>query len=306
MLNNIDLNKIRVFFAVYDSNGVIHAAKKLRITPSAVSQSLKSLESEIGFKLFTRTTKAITPTTVGKNLYAQLVPLYSKIEKAFDEVINKAGSIIGTLRLVSPLMFGNKFVLPAFYNLRKEYKKVNLTLDFGAPEKLVPMILDNKIDFALVDYAPYLENFRTQLDVDEIYKEKLILVCSKQFYTEHVKENHSYERLSKLDHVEYAESCIAVNLWYNYNFKKNLPAKEPLIVVDNVNSIIDAVLQSMGLGFVPEYLVTDKLKSEELIKIQTPKGDYVNSIMLLKFKGREFLPLEEIFLKELKSILPKL
>ena len=69
MLNEeLDLNKLKVFAVILESNGVGKAAHVLNVTPSAVSQTLNQLEKELGFKLFQRISKKLHLTEQGQNL----------------------------------------------------------------------------------------------------------------------------------------------------------------------------------------------------------------------------------------------
>jgi len=71
MLQSID--RLKVFYHVFDKGSVISAAKSLNVSQSSVSQSLQKLESEIKSPLFTRLYKKLVPTAAGERLFATII-----------------------------------------------------------------------------------------------------------------------------------------------------------------------------------------------------------------------------------------
>ena len=69
-----DLNRLKVFFHIFNEQSSTAAAKKLHITQSGVSQHLKKLEEELQTELFTRVNRKLVPTAAGKKLYG-IVPV---------------------------------------------------------------------------------------------------------------------------------------------------------------------------------------------------------------------------------------
>src|SRR4051794_22804585 len=71
-LNDLDLNKLAVFMEVVRAGGITKAAAQLRLTPSAVSQSVKALETALDVELFDRVGKRLPPSAAGSVLYQSL------------------------------------------------------------------------------------------------------------------------------------------------------------------------------------------------------------------------------------------
>ena len=88
---NITVNHLRYFVSVYDLGGISQAAKSHGVTQSAITKSLKSLESQLNLTLFYRDTRNFHPTEAAKTLYPKVVDIctaFSTMSNAVD-VIHK-------------------------------------------------------------------------------------------------------------------------------------------------------------------------------------------------------------------------
>lgn len=83
-LKKFDLNLLVIFECIYQHLSISKAAETLYITPSAVSQSLQRLRTQLNDPLFIRSGKGITPTTVGNNLHFHLEQNLNQIEKTIN------------------------------------------------------------------------------------------------------------------------------------------------------------------------------------------------------------------------------
>ena len=88
-LKRFDLNLLVIFECIYQHLSISKAAEMLFITPSAVSQSLQRLRTQLNDPLFVRSGKGITPTTVATNLHQHL----SKNLNQLEQTINMMGSV---------------------------------------------------------------------------------------------------------------------------------------------------------------------------------------------------------------------
>lgn len=78
------------------------AALEIGVTPSALSHTMRTLESRLGIRLLNRTTRSVSPTEAGSQLLARLSPALLDIESALEEVNTFRDSPMGTLRINAP------------------------------------------------------------------------------------------------------------------------------------------------------------------------------------------------------------
>ncbi|WP_344233860.1 LysR family transcriptional regulator [Kribbella hippodromi] len=90
---------IEVFLALAEELHFARTAERLRLTPAAVSQSLKRVERRVGAPLFTRTTRRVDLTPLGRQFHADLEPAYAQVQAAIARAVSTAHGLSGNLRL---------------------------------------------------------------------------------------------------------------------------------------------------------------------------------------------------------------
>src|SRR5919202_6179184 len=98
MLPN-DLSALSVFLTVAEERSFTRAAKRLGVSPSAVSHSMRALEERLGVRLLARTTRSVAPTEAGEQLLAQLRPALTGIRGALDRIGGLRDKPRGRVRL---------------------------------------------------------------------------------------------------------------------------------------------------------------------------------------------------------------
>ncbi len=96
---NLDLNSIATFVAVAEARSFRAAGDKLGVTRSAVSQSMRRLEAELGIALLQRTTRSVSLTEAGERFLAEVGPALAGIGAAATSVADRAERPSGLLRL---------------------------------------------------------------------------------------------------------------------------------------------------------------------------------------------------------------
>ena len=81
-----DLNVLSAFLAVAEGRSFTKAARRLGVSPSALSHSIRGLEERIGVRLLSRTTRSVAPTEAGEQLLARLRPALVDIREAVVQV----------------------------------------------------------------------------------------------------------------------------------------------------------------------------------------------------------------------------
>lgn len=90
---------IEVFLTLAEELHFARTAERLRLTPAAVSQSIKKVERRFGAPLFTRTTRRVDLTPLGRQLLDDLAPAYAQVERAIARAVATGHGLTGDLRL---------------------------------------------------------------------------------------------------------------------------------------------------------------------------------------------------------------
>src|SRR5256714_10884718 len=99
MMRN-DLRILTAFLAIAEEKSFTSAAKRLGVSPSAMSHAIRSLEERLGVRLLSRTTRSVTPTEAGEQLLARLRPALTEVGQALDELSGLRDKPAGRIRLL--------------------------------------------------------------------------------------------------------------------------------------------------------------------------------------------------------------
>ncbi|MGF6233543.1 DNA-binding transcriptional LysR family regulator [Inquilinus ginsengisoli] len=121
-----DYAELRAFAAVAEAASFSRAAKRLGVSPSALSQTLRGLEERLGVRLLNRTTRSVTPTEAGERLLDRLRPLFVEFDQAVQEVNRFRDSPAGRLRINVPRFAAAHLVGPALGRFHSAHPGVEL------------------------------------------------------------------------------------------------------------------------------------------------------------------------------------
>jgi DNA-binding transcriptional LysR family regulator len=105
------------------------AAAHMRVTPAAVSQAIKALESRIGLPLFLRTTRNVAPTEAGERLLTRLRPAATEIREAIEDLNALREQPAGLLRLSVPRIALDLVILPGLPEFRRLCPEIKVEID---------------------------------------------------------------------------------------------------------------------------------------------------------------------------------
>jgi DNA-binding transcriptional LysR family regulator len=106
------LHLINVFVAVVDANGFAGGARKLGISPPAVTRAINELEAHLGVRLLTRTTRVVRVTEPGARYADDCRLILAQLAEADESVTGMQITPRGHLTITAPVLFGAKFVAP--------------------------------------------------------------------------------------------------------------------------------------------------------------------------------------------------
>jgi DNA-binding transcriptional LysR family regulator len=95
------LGDLAVFAAIAADRSFTRAARRLGVTQSALSQTMKRLEGQLGFRLLSRTTRSVAPTAAGERLLATLSPALASLDEEIAALSQARGTAIGTVRITA-------------------------------------------------------------------------------------------------------------------------------------------------------------------------------------------------------------
>lgn len=136
----LNFNELNYFLAVAKSQSFVRAGKKLHLSASALSHSMRNLEARLGLRLFNRTTRSVSLTASGQQLYKQLLPLYEEIQNQVNSLNEYLSVPSGKIRINAPAAVILSVLYPKLLPLLEEHQL--LQLEITSEDRAVDIIKD--------------------------------------------------------------------------------------------------------------------------------------------------------------------
>jgi len=125
-----------MFIAVMETGSFIAAAARLDTSSSQASKLVSRLESELGVRLLSRTTRAVSPTEAGQAYFDRLRPLLEEFDDLEASIRDASRAPRGRLRLTAPLTFGTMGIGPALNEFAARFPEIELEVVFRVAHDL--------------------------------------------------------------------------------------------------------------------------------------------------------------------------
>ncbi len=301
LIDQINLNQLRVFESVYRTKSMTHAARELHLTQSGVSQHVKALEDVLELKLFDRIKQKLVPTPSAKELYKHTAKSFEDIEIILNRLKKTDKELTGMVSLGLPIEFGNNIIIPLLSDFQKKHPKVHFKIRQGFPYEMNHLLLSGDLDFAFVDSFSLDKGISTQ----PVYDEVLELCVSKQLGLPQ-KSQTDFAFYEKLFYVDYQEDQSVLSLWMKHHTHVKGAELDVRVFIMDAQAISRMILHGDGAGVLPGHLVQKLLDSGE--EIQILKGSakpLINTISLAYLEEKTLTNSAKAVLEFLKNSLKK-
>eukprot|EP01042_Synura_sphagnicola_P015350 gene15350-19421_t len=128
-----NINDLLAFLAVAREGSFTRAAAKLGVSQSALSPTIRGLETRLGLRLLTRTTRSVAPTEAGERLLRTIGPHFDEIDAGLAALSELRDKPAGTIRITAGEHSAETVLWPALNRLLPDYPdiKVEVTIDYG-------------------------------------------------------------------------------------------------------------------------------------------------------------------------------
>lgn len=256
------INDLIAFLAVAREQSFTKAAAKLGVSQSALSHTIRGLETRLGLRLLTRTTRSVAPTEAGERLLVSVGPHFDEIESELAALSAFREKPAGTIRITAGEHAADTILWPAFQKLLPDYPDINVEIivDYGLTD-----IVAERYDAGVrlgEQVAKDMIAVRIAPDM------RMAVVASPQYLAGRTRP------LTPQDLTDH--NCINLRLptyggVYAWEFEKDgreiKVRVEGQVVFNNVALRLNAALGGIGIGFLPEDLVRTHLADGRLVRL---------------------------------------
>lgn len=245
----MESHDLRVFKHVAELQSISRAAEKLGYVQPNISQRIKSLEDELGVKLFKRNNRGVTLTDQGKVLldYAnQIILLMDEAKSNINPKKWRESLIIGAPQTISAVK-----VPQLFSSFLKSNRNIDVKIRTGDKLTLQDMLSYGEVDGLFLS-GTYNH---TQFEIVYSYFENIILISPKHLQM----EQHPDQTLL----VNSDPSCIYRSKLLGF-YDKNDVHQPTIMEFDSLESILQAANEGLGITIMPEDVVYSRKKAKTI------------------------------------------
>ncbi|MCS3741307.1 MULTISPECIES: LysR family transcriptional regulator [unclassified Rhizobium] len=256
------INDLIAFLAVARERSFTKAAAKLGVSQSALSHTIRGLETRLGLRLLTRTTRSVSPTEAGERLLGSIGPRFDEIESELAALSEFREKPAGTIRITAGEHAADAILWPALEKLLPDYPDINVEII---------------VDYGLTDIVAERYDAGVRLG-EQVAKDMIAVRIGPDMRMAVVGAPAYFDRRSKpqtpsdlTDH-----NCINLRLptyggVYAWEFEKDgrevKVRVEGQLVFNNAQLRLNAALSGLGLAYVPEALVRQPLSNGRLVRV---------------------------------------
>lgn len=251
-----DLNLLRVFYHVAKTEQISKAAEILNVSQPAISQHIKTLEDQIGFKLFSRSKKGVKLTQEAEEIFAYCKNIFAQVESINHTLQNISSLDTGTLRIGASDTICKYYLIDKLKTFEELYPKIRYRVTNCTTNESLTLLKNNDVDIAFVHTPVTNQNFtfRPCLTLEDYF------VCSKDFDCSQIKElsDLTKYRTLLLEKSSHSRKSLDSNL-LRYNVELR-----PKFELASLDLLIEFAKKNMGIICVSKQYIKTELESQEL------------------------------------------
>lgn len=290
-----DIRQIKIFLALEETRSFTAAAEKLNITQSAVSHSMKSLETSLNCKLVERHGKRCVLSPHGEVFFHHATQAFRQLELASQKIhtLNKWGYSSIKIGASNTLC---QYILPeALASFYEDEKRSEIFITPGDITTLVKKLSTGLLDIA---FGLYKKNLETDHIFIPIVEDSLSFVTSPT-HSWCTQKPTNCEDFEKERFIIYGNDSVTQQI-----INSHLPGigirQRATLEIGNMESIKKMAALEVGVGIISDWIARDEIENNKLIKHEiNPAPTRQWGYYISKSKALS-LP-EEAFVKSVKD-----
>jgi DNA-binding transcriptional LysR family regulator len=289
------LDGVEAALALAEHRSFRKAAAELGVTPSAISQAIRSLEARVSAALFIRTTRSVGLTEAGERFLSRAKPAFEELVAASAAARDLGQRPAGLLRLSVPRAVVPILLEPLIASFCRTYPEVEV--EIAASEELLD-IAAKSFD-AGIRFGQLIAADMVAVRLSPPFR---LLIVGSPAYLARAGRPARPDDLRRHACVRFRRSNGALALWQLNENSRSIEASVtgPLIAND-FPTMLGAALQGIGLAQLPEPMVSEHIAARRLVPILEGYAPMAPGVFLYHPGKRQMLPKLRAFIDHVKS-----
>ncbi|MGB8453906.1 MAG: LysR family transcriptional regulator [Anaerocolumna sp.] len=261
---DINYELYKVFYNVAKTLSFSEAAASLFISQSAVSQSIKVLETNLSQTLFIRSTKKVTLTKEGELLFKHIEPAINLINRGENQLLEAAALGGSQLRLGSSDTICRYYLVPFLDNFHRKYPDIHIKVTNGTSFQCAKMLEANEVDI-IVTNSPN-SALVNSMYIEPILEFQDVFIGNTNFYP--IKdEPYTLSALLDFPILMLTKYSTTSEFLHNLFLQHSLDLV-PAIELSSNDLLIDLAKIGLGIAFIPDFCLKGSQTGLVTIKVQ--------------------------------------
>jgi DNA-binding transcriptional LysR family regulator len=250
------LHLMNVFVAVGEEESFAAAARRLDLSPAAVTRAISGLEELLGIKLLLRTTRSVRLTEAGRRYLDDTRNILASIVEANEAAAGVNSSPRGNLSVTASVLFGKAFVMPCIVEYLKQFPEVDVSAYFL--DRVVNLV-DEGIDVAVrIGHLP-----DSSLKALRVGQARRVLCASPEYLARNGIPQHPGDLLR---HTVIAASGISPRVEWKFGAVDDptMVRMKPRLTVTVNDAAIAGAVDSLGITRLLSYQIAPQLAEGKL------------------------------------------
>jgi DNA-binding transcriptional LysR family regulator len=248
-----------VYVAVAEEQGFAAGARRLGMSPPAVTRAVAALEERLGVKLLDRTTRHVRVTEAGQRYLDDARRIIAEVDEADDAVAGINAAPRGHLTVTAPVLFGRLYVMPGIVDYLQRYPAMDVSTVFV---DRVTNLLEEGIDVG-VRIGELPDSSMRAVPVGRVRR---MIVASPSYLEKHGAPRTPQE-LEQHTIVGSSGSSVPPDWRFQHGGSAQSLRLKPRLGVNNNDSAIEAVRSGFGVARLLSYQAAALLDAGELVEV---------------------------------------
>lgn len=261
----INLELLRTFVAAADAPTFSAAARTLFVTKSAVSQQIRTLETQLGVALFERIGRRVRVTEAGASLTALLRRELQIIDEAMEAAVSDVREVRGMIRIGAPRPFARMWLRPRLARLLTTHVGLRARVTFGSPTEMEALLVASQLELAIMARKPR----SALLEARPIFAESFEAYASDDYLRAHGNPTTA-SAFAGHKWIAFDEDRPMQSDWWSATFGNVPPRGDVVCYVGSLDEMLALAEAGVGIAVLPTYFVATASTAE--LRIVRPKG----------------------------------
>lgn len=287
--SNLSLRQLRAFLLVAQEGSMTRAAARMHLTISALSMLVRTLEEELGMRLFERTTRRIVLTEAGQQFMPTVRDVFLALDTGLQTLQESKRQRSERLSLATSPLLAASLVPAVIAQFRAQFPNVTVTLVDAPVDQVVAQVREGKADMGICTADLASKDLVSQV----LYEDTLVLACSP---------DHPLAQRREALWADLTDQSLilltpgsGLRRLTDQTLGKLTLQLQPAFEVANIQTAVGLVAAGLGVAVLPAYSVA-RVDGARVVAVPLTEPVVTREIVALCTHARPFSTAAEAFL----------